>query len=104
MADSSLSPGWTISTAQKELPIIGALAGHNYLILRDPQGNIVSELHGVPSKEFAASGLPGVPNPSVGNYLQIRQYPPDFGEGGYAKNQQKLLEYLLESVRDHFVF
>ncbi len=40
------APGnWSVQLMQH--PLIFGLAGHNYLALRDPQGNIVDELHGL---------------------------------------------------------
>jgi len=40
---------WSIEKAQS--PLFFGIASHNYLILRDQNGTVINELHGVPTKE-----------------------------------------------------
>lgn len=48
---------WTIEKAV--YPLLGGLAGHNYIVLRDNEGNIQREFHGLPT------------NPKTGKYKTI---------------------------------
>ena len=59
---------WHIASLQKN---IAGSAGHNYVALIDPQGNIVRQYDGVPSQEPTARATPG-------NFLTAREtFGPD---------------------------
>lgn len=81
---------WGIYSVQKSLPIsgqLGAIFGgvHNYLVLVDPTGKNIQELHGVYTKEFTLGGT------SAGNYLQVRMYTPNSYMSGQSILSQNLV-------------
>lgn len=63
---------WSIYSMQKTLPVLGQVGGvagaHNYLVLVDPSGTIISEMQGTFSDHFTMGG------PDAGNYLQVKMY------------------------------
>lgn len=74
-----------------QLPLIGGLAGHNFLVLLDPNGKVVGELHGL------ATDAEGHPKP-IGNlpsdrlkshsYNQTTYYDPEQAQTTLASGDQ----------------
>ncbi len=67
---------WSLYSVQRELPVLdyafwplSASGGHSYLVLVDPYGNIVKEMHGTYSQDFKM--FAGVKD---GNYLRAKLY------------------------------
>jgi hypothetical protein len=72
-----------------QLPLIGGLAGHNFLALIDPDGNVIGELHGL------ATGADGRPKPighlpsdELRGYDDQHFYKPGFAQAELASGDQ----------------
>lgn len=70
-------------------PLIGGLAGHNFLVLIDPNGKVVEELHGL------ATGADGRPKPighlpsdELRGYVDQHFYRPDYAQAELASGDQ----------------
>ncbi|UWU79656.1 hypothetical protein N2603_14685 [Bradyrhizobium huanghuaihaiense] len=72
-----------------QLPLIGGLAGHNFLALIDPDGNVMGELHGLAT---GADGLPKpighLPSDELKGYHDQRFYKPNFAQTELASGDQ----------------
>ena len=82
---------WAIYSMSKTLPTLhgtGSFLGyvHNYLVLVDPNGNPVEEMHGYPEKNF---DLEHADRP--GNYLRVGMYSPDTFFSPESIKQQSLV-------------
>ncbi|HXH43580.1 MAG TPA: hypothetical protein VNK51_07015 [Bradyrhizobium sp.] len=72
-----------------QLPLIGGVAGHNFLVLIDPDGNVIEELHGLAT---GADGLPKpighLPSDELRGYHDQRFYKPNFARTELASGDQ----------------
>ncbi|QOG17260.1 hypothetical protein [Bradyrhizobium sp. SEMIA] len=72
-----------------QLPLIGGLAGHNFLALIDPDGNVIGELHGLAT---GADGLPKpighLPSDELRGYHDQHFYKPNFAQTELASGDQ----------------
>ncbi|MGY8633214.1 hypothetical protein RAD15_12125 [Bradyrhizobium sp. 14AA] len=72
-----------------QLPLIGGVAGHNFLVLIDPDGNVIGELHGLAT---GADGLPKpighLPSDELRGYHDQRFYKPNFAQTELASGDQ----------------
>lgn len=75
-----ITGNWSIQFMQH--PLLFGFAGHNYLLLRDGDGNVVSELHGLAT------------DPQTGNWKYIGSSPTDllrvweFGSSHYYASEK----------------
>lgn len=72
-----------------QYPLLGGLAGHNFLVLIDPNGKAIGELHGL------ATGADGRPKPighlpsdELRGYADQHFYQPDFAQAELASGDQ----------------
>lgn len=72
-----------------QLPLIGGVAGHNFLVLIDPDGNVLEELHGLAT---GADGLPKpighLPSDELRGYHDQRFHKPNFAQTELASGDQ----------------
>jgi hypothetical protein len=83
VADFAATGEWRIIARQRELPRLKDYA-HNYAVLVDGAGNIVSEIHGRFTTRFYMNPLGGG---EKGNYLRVDQ----FGRNGYMPDDPAIM-------------
>ncbi|MBR0814906.1 hypothetical protein JQ544_25480 [Bradyrhizobium diazoefficiens] len=72
-----------------ELPLLGGIAGHNFLVLIDPNGNVISEFHGLATDaEGRAKPIGNLPSDRLKGHHDKRWYQPDFAQAEVASGDQ----------------
>lgn len=72
-----------------QLPLLGGLAGHNFLVLIDPAGKIVGELHGLATDaEGHPKPIGHLPSDELKGYDNKHFYQPDFAQTELASGGQ----------------
>ncbi len=68
-----------------ELPLLGGIAGHNFLALIDPKGNVIGEFHGLATDaEGRAKPIGNLPSDRLKGHVEKRWYQPDFAQAEVA--------------------
>jgi len=72
-----------------ELPLLGGIAGHNFLALIDPNGNVIGEFHGLATDaEGHAKPIGNLPSDRLKGHDDKRWYQPDFAQAEVASGDQ----------------
>jgi hypothetical protein len=72
-----------------ELPLLGGIAGHNFLVLIDPNGKAIGELHGLATDtEGHAKPIGNLPSDRLKGHDDKRWYRPDFAQAEVASGDQ----------------
>lgn len=72
-----------------ELPLLGGIAGHNFLVLIDPNGKVIGEFHGLATDaEGRAKPIGNLPSDTLKGHVDRRWYQPDFAQAEVASGDQ----------------
>lgn len=72
-----------------ELPLLGGIAGHNFLVLIDPNGKVIGEFHGLATDaEGRAKPIGNLPSDRLKGHVDKRWYQPDFAQAEVASGDQ----------------
>jgi len=68
-----------------ELPLLGGIAGHNFLVMIDPDGKVIGELHGLATDaQGRAKPIGNLPSDRLKGHVDKRWYHPDFAQAEVA--------------------